>query len=38
MGATPKDTIKQIEYYAAALKAPRIRDSLRPHRGGQPRA
>src|SRR5262245_51669040 len=23
----PKDTIKQIEYYATALKAPRIRDS-----------
>ena len=27
MATTPKDTIKQIEYYAAALKAPRIRDS-----------
>ena len=27
MAGTPKDTIKQIEYYAAALKAPRIRDS-----------
>jgi hypothetical protein len=26
-GAAPKDTIKQIQYYAAALKAPRIRDS-----------
>ncbi|MBF6302968.1 ATP-binding protein [Nocardia amamiensis] len=25
--AAPKDTAKQIEYYAAALKAPRIRDS-----------
>ena len=27
MASTPKDTIKQIEYYATALKAPRIRDS-----------
>src|SRR5215475_13665392 len=27
MAATPKDTIRQIEYYATALKAPRIRDS-----------
>jgi DNA replication protein DnaC len=27
MASTPKDAIKQIEYYAAALKAPRIRDS-----------
>src|SRR5690349_16018920 len=26
-GSPPKDTIKQIEYYATALKAPRIRDS-----------
>lgn len=25
--AAPKDVIKQIEYYANALKAPRIRDS-----------
>ncbi|PPI88995.1 IS21-like element helper ATPase IstB [Nocardia nova] len=25
--AAPKDTIKQIEYYANALKAPRVRDS-----------
>jgi hypothetical protein len=24
---TPKDVIKQIEYYATALKAPWIRDS-----------
>lgn len=27
MATMPKDTIKQIEYYATALKAPRIRDS-----------
>jgi DNA replication protein DnaC len=27
MVSVPKDTIKQIEYYATALKAPRIRDS-----------
>jgi hypothetical protein len=27
MAITPKDTIKQIEYYAAVLTAARIRDS-----------
>jgi hypothetical protein len=27
MAAVPADAIRQIEYYATALKAPRIRDS-----------